>query len=153
MDLPWQELVSRLLLATVLCAVIGIEREVHQKPAGIRTNALIGLGSALMTICGILAASGVPGADPSRVGSIVVQGIGFLGAGAIIQSSGTVRGLTTAASMWVVAGIGIAAGFGYYALAVATSLVALVLLAIFGPLDARLIKDEHGQRASLLRRE
>lgn len=153
MDLPWQELVSRLLLATVLSAVIGIEREVHQKPAGIRTNALIGLGAALMTICGILAASGVPGADQTRIGSIVVQGIGFLGAGAIIQSSGTVRGLTTAASMWVVAGIGIAAGFGYYALAIVTSLIALVLLAIFGPLDARLIKDERGSGSSLLRRE
>ena len=99
-----------------------------------------------MTVCGILATSGVPGLT-RRIGSIVVQGIGFLGAGAIIQSSGTVGELTTAASMWVVAGIGIAAGFGYYALAITTSFVALVLLAILAPWT-RSLRTSMGSAAS-----
>ncbi len=143
MELPIQDILVRLVLATVLTGLIGIEREVRGKPAGVRTNALIGLGSASMTISGIFAASLAPTiSDPTRIASLVVQGIGFLGAGAIIQSAGTVRGLTTAATMWVVAGIGIACGFGFYEIALAVSLIALILLAIFGPLDAKLMGDE-----------
>ena len=133
----------RLLVATILCGVIGIEREVRNKPAGIRTNALIGLGAALMSLVGIELARSYPAVtDPSRIASIVVQGIGFLGAGTIIQARGSVHGLTTAATMWVVAGIGIACGLGSYELATVTTLIVLVLLVVFGRLDARLLKEE-----------
>ncbi len=145
MELSTQEIVIRLVVATVLTGLIGIEREVRQKPAGIRTNALIGLGAAAMSLTGAIIYSLWPQTtDPTRLASIVVQGIGFLGAGAIIQSAGSVRGLTTAATMWVVAGIGIAAGLGLYTVAVVSALIVLVLLAIFGPLDARLMGSEEG---------
>lgn len=148
MELPLQEMIVRLLAAAILSGLIGIEREIRQKPAGVRTNALIGLGSAVMTLAGILAFTQFPqGSDASRIASIVVQGVGFLGAGAIIQSSGAVHGLTTAATMWVVAGIGIACGFGFYSLAGVTTLIVLVLLVIFGPLDAQLMGDEAKQEA------
>ncbi|MFA4954049.1 MAG: MgtC/SapB family protein [Patescibacteria group bacterium] len=145
MTLPLQEIVLRLLVATVLSGIIGIEREIHRKPAGVRTNALIGLGAAAMTLCGLtIATSWAISSDPTRIASIVVQGIGFLGAGAIIQARGTVRGLTTAASMWVVSGIGIACGFGFYEIAIVASIFALILLVIFGPIDYRLMGEAEG---------
>lgn len=148
MDLPFAEIALRLIAATVLSGLIGIEREIRQKPAGVRTNALIGLGSAVMTLAGLSIYALYPqGSDAARIASIVVQGVGFLGAGAIIQSSGAVHGLTTAATMWVVAGIGIACGFGLYPLAGLTALIVLVLLVIFGPLDARIMGDEAKQAA------
>ncbi|MDQ7814474.1 MAG: MgtC/SapB family protein [Patescibacteria group bacterium] len=151
MELSIQDILTRLILATVLAGLIGIEREVRGKPAGVRTNALIGLGSASMTMCGLFIAAMSPISDPARVASVIVQGIGFLGAGAIIQSSGTIRGLTTAATMWVVAGIGMACGMGFYDIALAVSLIALVLLVIFGPLDAKLMGDEN-QNGGLVNR-
>jgi putative Mg2+ transporter-C (MgtC) family protein len=145
MQLTFREMFIRLVVATVLCGIIGIEREVRQKPAGVRTNALIGLGAAAMTLAGLYISLNWPTAGaPDRIASIVVQGIGFLGAGVIIQTSGAVHGLTTAATMWVVAGIGIAVGFGFYQIALVTTVLAIVLLAIFGPLDARLLGTENG---------
>lgn len=153
MELTLQDMAIRLGVATLLSGLIGIEREVRQKPAGVRTNALIGLGSAVMTLSGFYAWSLAPGStDPSRIASVVVQGIGFLGAGAIIQSSGTVRGLTTAATMWVVAGIGLACGLGFLQAAVVTTLIVLVLLAIFGPIDAKIMHDEALERNGFLKR-
>lgn len=147
MELSLQEIVTRLVVATALGGFIGLEREVRKKPAGVRTNALIGLGSAAMTIAGVtVAAYWSTTSDPSRIASIVIQGVGFLGAGVIIQAAGAVRGLTTAATMWVVAGIGIAAGFGLYTLAIVTTLIVLILLAIFGPIDARIMSDEAVER-------
>lgn len=148
MELSLQEIAMRLTLAAVLTGLIGIEREVRHKPAGVRTNALIGLGAAVMTVSGLQISSLWAGAtSPDRIASIVVQGVGFLGAGAIIQASGAVRGLTTAATMWVVAGIGIAAGFGFYDIAIVTSVIVLALLAIFGPIDAQLmgLEGENGK--------
>jgi putative Mg2+ transporter-C (MgtC) family protein len=146
MELPLQEILLRLVAATLLTGIIGIEREVRQKPAGVRTNALIGLGAATMTLCGIVIATQWPGAsDPSRIASVIVQGVGFICAGVIIQASGSVHGLTTAATMWVVAGIGIAAGFGLYEIAAITAGLVLVMLAIFGPLDAKFLGDERSQ--------
>jgi putative Mg2+ transporter-C (MgtC) family protein len=143
MELPLQEIVLRLGSATVLTGLIGIEREIRQKPAGVRTNALIGLGAAAMTISSVQLAAMMSGTvTPDRIPSIIVQGVGFIGAGVIIQSSGAVHGLTTAATMWVVAGIGIAAGFGFYDIAIVTSIIVFILLAIFGPLDARLMGRE-----------
>ncbi|MBU1033145.1 MAG: MgtC/SapB family protein [Patescibacteria group bacterium] len=155
MDLTTQEIIIRLVVAMVLSGLIGIEREVKHKPAGVRTNALIGLSAALMTISGLLITNYWPNVtDPTRIASVVVQGIGFLGAGAIIQASGSVRGLTTAATIWAVAGVGIAVGFGFYLAAFITALLILILLVVFGPIDAKLMGTEEEKNGyGLLRRK
>jgi putative Mg2+ transporter-C (MgtC) family protein len=121
------EMVLRLLLAATLGAVIGYERERAGKPAGLRTHVLICTGAALFTIAGIF---GFTGSDPARIAAGVVTGIGFLGAGAILHRRGEiVAGLTTAATIWAVAAIGLAAGAGLYLVsAVATAIVLIVLV-------------------------
>ncbi|HYU49165.1 MAG TPA: MgtC/SapB family protein [Candidatus Limnocylindria bacterium] len=118
------DVAARLLVAALLGAAIGLEREIHDHPAGMRTHLLVALGSALFTVISIFGFVGVLGAgqstpvDPSRVAAQVVTGIGFLGAGAILKFGTTVRGLTTAASLWTAAAIGMAAGAADYVLAV-----------------------------------
>jgi len=121
------EIVLRLLLSAALGAIIGYQREKAGKQAGLRTHVLICVGAALFTIASIY---GFGAADPGRVAAGVVAGIGFLGAGAIIRGGeGIVAGLTTAATIWAVAGVGLAAGAGLYlASAVATALILAVLL-------------------------
>lgn len=113
-------LVARLLIAAGLSAAIGLEREYHQKPAGLRTNMLIGLGSTLFTILSLEFAHGGQGST-DRVAAQIATGIGFLGAGAILRSEHSVHGLTTAATVWVNAAIGMAGGAGANALALATT--------------------------------
>lgn len=133
--LPDSELVVRLLVAAGLGAALGFERELREKSAGLRTNILIAVGSALFTLMSIELAEGVIGADPARVASQIVTGIGFLGAGAIIRTGGNVQGLTTAATVWVNAAVGVAAGGGEYGLAVAATGVTLVALLVLTPLE------------------
>jgi len=122
------EMVLRLLLATALGAIIGYQRERAGKPAGLRTHVLICTGAALFTVASLYGFGAV--ADPARVAAGIVAGIGFLGAGAIIhREGGLVAGLTTAATIWAVAAIGLAAGAGLYLVsAVTTILVSIVLL-------------------------
>lgn len=122
------EMVLRLLLAAALGAIIGYQRERAKKPAGLRTHVLISLGAAIFTIASIYGFGATD--DTARVAAGVVAGVGFLGAGAIIRGGeGIVVGLTTAATIWSVAGIGLAAGAGLYLVsAVATALVLIVLL-------------------------
>lgn len=123
----------RLLLATALGAVIGFQRERAGKPAGIRTYSLICIGSALFTIASAL---GFLGADPSRIAAGIVAGIGFIGAGAIVRrEEGIVEGLTTAATIWVVAGVGLAAGAGMYVIAPVAAVIVLIILYIPHPKD------------------
>lgn len=124
------DLVLRLLLAAVLGAVIGIEREIHDHPAGMRTHLLVGMGSGLFTVLSIVGFPTSDGSatDPSRVAAQIVTGIGFLGAGAILKYGPTIRGLTTAASLWAAAGIGMAAGASRPILAVAATIIVLVSL-------------------------
>ena len=124
------DLVGRLLLASVLGALIGIEREIHDHPAGIRTHLLVSLGSALFTVLSIVGFPSADGTatDPSRVAAQIVTGIGFLGAGAILKYGPTVRGLTTAASLWAAAGIGMAAGAGLPMLGLTATVIVLVSL-------------------------
>ncbi len=128
------EIALRLLLATFLGAVIGFQREMSGKEAGLRTNMLICLGSALLTVISIY---GFTGSDPARIAASVATGIGFIGAGVILhRTGGVVVGLTTAATIWTVAGIGMAAGAGLYivsGVATALSLVILVLPHIHRP--------------------
>src|SRR3954471_1081429 len=117
----------RLVLAALLGGMIGLERQWRDKPAGLRTNILICVGSTLfMSISTKVAA--LLGGDPTRIAAQIISGIGFLGAGAVLHSHGFVLGLTTAATIWVVAGVGMALGSGMYAVAVFATAMSLVTL-------------------------
>lgn len=131
-------LFGRLLLVLVLCGLIGLERSRHERASGFRPHILVGLGACLMTMAGAYAFPQVVGRDPMRVASYVVSGIGFLGAGAILRHGATVRGLTTAASIWGAAGIGIATGVGMGWLATATMLLILLTLTFLERIETRL---------------
>jgi putative Mg2+ transporter-C (MgtC) family protein len=134
-DLSLGEVLLRVVLAGVLGGAIGAEREIRERQAGLRTHMLVAVGAALFTLVSAYGwgdfhfsqKSGVT-YDPSRIAAQIVTGIGFLGAGAIIRQGLSVRGLTTAASLWVVAAIGLAAGAGYYSGAIITTVVVLVSL-------------------------
>jgi putative Mg2+ transporter-C (MgtC) family protein len=134
--LGWGEALLRLALAAALGGAIGIERELREREAGLRTHLLVALGSALFTIVSaygfhafLSSGASVVRADPTRIAAQIVTGIGFLGAGAIIRQGLSVRGLTTAATLWVVAAIGLAVGAGYYSGALITT--GIVLLALW----------------------
>jgi len=122
------DILLKLLLAFFLGGLIGFERELSQKEAGFRTIILITLGSTLLTIISLKIASTMQPADPSRIMGQIVTGIGFLGAGAIIQARFAVHGLTTAASIWVVSAVGITIGCGYYLIALYISLLVFITL-------------------------
>ena len=124
----------RLLLAAGLGAAVGLEREYRQKPAGLRTNILIALGSAVFTVLSIGMTSGT--GDPSRVAGQIVTGIGFLGGGAIMRNRDSVRGMTTAATIWVNASIGVAAGSGQYMLASFATALTLFVLVVLPPIES-----------------
>jgi putative Mg2+ transporter-C (MgtC) family protein len=134
MTLTDTELIQRLLLAAALGGLIGAERELRRKSAGFRTNILIGLGAAIFTIAGI--SMGTPASDPARVAAQVVTGIGFLGAGAILRNRDGVHGLTTAATVWVNAALGVAAGGGQFHLAIVGGATVLAVLLVLGPIEA-----------------
>jgi len=128
------EMVLRLLLATALGAIIGYQRERAGKVAGLRTIVLICVGAALFTLTSIYAFGAE--ADPSRVAAGIVAGVGFLGAGAIIRrGEGLVAGMTTAATIWAVAGIGIAAGAGFYLIAAVAAAIILIILLLPHPIS------------------
>jgi putative Mg2+ transporter-C (MgtC) family protein len=118
----------RLALAAGLGGVIGLEREYHRKPAGLRTNILIALGSALFSVLSIEVGSGA--GSPDRIAAQVITGIGFLGAGAIMRTGGDVHGLTTAATIWVNAAIGMAAGVGAFRVATGAAAITLLVLVV-----------------------
>src|SRR5438128_10823061 len=124
----WEPSIAlKLLLAAVLGGVIGLERELRDKPAGLRTNILICLGSTLFMSISTKVAE-VLGGDPTRIAAQIISGIGFLGAGAVLHSHGFVLGLTTAATIWVVAGVGMALGSGMYLVALFATAMSLVTL-------------------------
>jgi uncharacterized membrane protein YhiD involved in acid resistance len=133
-DISTAEIALRVLLATALSAAIGLEREIRGSPAGLRTHTLVGAGAALFTLAGAYTIAG----DPTRVAAQVIAGIGFLGAGTIIQGRGSVRGLTTAATLWLVASIGLGIGLGAYWAVALTVVVGLVLLWPIRELERRL---------------
>lgn len=128
--------VGKLLLAAVLGGLIGLEREFHRGPAGLRTNMFLCFGSAMFTLLSIAAAARF-GGDPVRIAAQIIPGIGFIGAGAILRGRGGVVGLTTAATMFVVAGVGMAAGAGLYVTAVFGTVVILLALIVFGWIEER----------------
>lgn len=125
-----RDVVLRLFAATLLGGLIGLEREKHSQPAGLRTHIVVCVGATLAMIVSLEMSRFSPSADPSRIAAMVVAGIGFLGAGAIMRFGTTVRGLTTAACLWTVSGIGLAVGAGFYAGAILATF--LVLLTTFG---------------------
>ena len=132
-------LLLKLVLAVVLGGAIGLEREIAGKPAGLRTNILICIGAALLTHVSI-AITTIPErvGDPSRLAAMIVSGIGFIGAGTIMQARGTVTGLTSAATIWVVAAIGITVGAGLYLEAVGAGALVTLILAGLGTLEHKL---------------
>ncbi len=149
--LPHWEMTTRLVIAAALGSVIGLERERLSWTAGLRTHMLVSVGSALIMIVSAYGFADVLGAehivlDPSRMAAQVVSGIGFLGAGAILLRGEVIRGLTTAASLWAVAAIGLATGGGMYAAATVATVIILLILAGIKPLEER-------YRASLQTRE
>ena len=124
----FSEIFIRILVAAALGAAIGFERQRSHKSAGLRTNALVGMGAALLTIISLSFDSA--GADPSRIISNIIVGIGFIGGGVIIREEGKVSGITTAATLWVVAAIGIAVGMGFYREAVFSVAVVYFILTV-----------------------
>ena len=141
------DLLGRLLLAAVLGGSIGLERELSGKPAGLRTNLLICVGAALLADISIrfpsLATGDLARPDPARIAAQIVSGVGFLGAGTIIQARGSVTGLTTAATLWVVSAIGMAAGSGFHVEATGSAVLVLIALVPLGRLEVWL----HDRRA------
>lgn len=132
----------RLFAAAGFGALIGLEREYNEKEAGFKTYTLVCLGSALMMIISVdifMVYQGLAAVDPSRIAAQVVTGVGFLGAGAIIRDQQKVRGLTTAAGIWAVSGIGLACGLGLFKPAIITTLLILVVLVVFKRLEQKVI--------------
>ena len=134
-------IVGRLALAAALGMVIGLERTYRAKTAGIRTHFLVALGSALFMIVSRYGFEGT--GDPSRVAAQIVSGIGFLGAGTIIMQKHVVHGLTTAAGMWVAAGIGMASAGGLYVIAISATVLSLIGLELFGLVHFRRHKEKN----------
>ena len=139
------EIITKMIVAAVLGLAVGLEREWHNKPAGIRTHALVCVGAAIFTIVSIYF-TGTD--DPSRIASGIVTGIGFLGAGMIFHSRDIVRGLTTAAELWCLAGIGIAVGIGLYMMAFAGTVIVLTILVVGRLFEIRVLKtlEERNRR-------
>lgn len=145
------DILLKLLLASLLGGVIGLEREVHGRPAGFRTHLLVSLGSTLFVLTSVqfyhsygnFTGTGPVGADPARIAAQVVAGIGFLGAGAIIREKASIRGLTTAACLWVAAAIGVAVGAGMHLTAIIVSLLAVVNLIALKKIEGFIKKDTY----------
>src|SRR5512135_1704066 len=141
------DILTRLLVATMAGGIIGLERSIHGRPAGFRTHALVCLASSLLMLLTVYqpewfpAASDVVRIDPTRMAQGIMTGIGFLGAGVIFKEGTTVRGLTTAASIWITAAVGILVGSGLYYPAAAGTVLTLGVLAAFRWIEVRLPSD------------
>jgi putative Mg2+ transporter-C (MgtC) family protein len=150
-SLGWAHTLLRLGVAAALGAAIGLEREIDEKAAGLRTHMLVSIGAALFTLVGaygfadLINHGKVLSYDPSRIAAQVVTGIGFLGAGVIFRQGFTIRGLTTAASLWLVAAIGMAAAAGYWAGAIVATVIGIVSLRPLEWLKADFMPQRAGQ--------
>lgn len=143
-ELPWLETALRVLFAVVTGTVVGLDRELRNKPAGLRTHILISLAAALFTLIAFeihMQFAGGPGiktADPVRIINAVTAGVAFLAAGAIIRGRGGVQGLTTGANMWLAGALGVACGAGYYFIAFIGTVFALIVLVAVAKLEKRM---------------
>ncbi len=144
-------ILAKLLLAALAGALVGMEREKHGRPAGLRTNMLVGVGACTMMIIseafylkyGAVAGDSVLRIDPARTAAQIITGIGFLGAGVILKDGSTVRGLTTAATLWVVAGLGMSFGMGFLSLGVLSTILVLFGLIFMRKVDVLIKKDRY----------
>lgn len=145
--IPEIEKVIRLLISALLGGLIGMEREVRNRPAGLRTHILVSVGSTLIMLVSVdgfrSLGDGTISGDPARLAAQVISGIGFLGAGTIMRTGNSIKGLTTAASLWVCAGIGLAIGVGYYLGAIVTVGIVLIVLKKLGIFEKRLSKKQY----------
>ena len=143
------EIIIRLVLSLILSGLIGLERQMHRRTAGLRTHILVSLGSCLIMLTSLyifaIYKNEVP-LDPARIAAGVITGIGFLGAGTIIREREGVKGLTTAASLWVVAGIGLATGCGFYKAALFTTILALLTLFFLKYIERIIFGKEEQER-------
>jgi putative Mg2+ transporter-C (MgtC) family protein len=148
-DFPF--LLGRILLAALLGGLIGLERHIHGRAAGLRTHLLVSAGASLFTIISkyiattdiFIIANSTKVSDPGRIAAQIITGIGFLGAGVIIREGFTIKGLTTAACLWMAAAIGMAAGSGFYWIAIGTAIFALLSLIIFNYIENIFPKDSY----------
>lgn len=145
-EIPILDMFIRLLAAAGLALVLGLEREIRGKAAGLRSHMMVSLGASAFIIMGMhilfATAEGDPSAriDPTRIVEGVIGGIGFLGAGSIIQSRGSVQGITTGASIWMAGAIGVACGLGIFALAGMVTIMALIIMLVLGRFEHEVIK-------------
>ncbi len=141
------EIITRLILSAVIGGLIGMEREVNNRPAGLRTHVLVSVSSALIMLVSIDGfydmETGLRIGDPARLASQVVSGIGFLGAGTIIKTGSNIKGLTTAASLWACAGVGLAIGNGYYLGGLLTAVIVLFTLISLGSIERKISKTKY----------
>lgn len=138
------DIILRLILSVILSGLIGFERQLQKRTAGLRTHILVSLGSCLIMLTSLYVFdiySKIVPLDPARIAAGVITGIGFLGAGAIIRDRAEVKGLTTAASLWVAAGIGLATGAGFYSGAIIASILALIVLFVLRFVEGKIFKD------------
>ncbi len=142
LPLDYADVLARIGLTILLAGAIGLERELNAQPAGFRTHMLVGLGAMLFTLGGY----GIVGADPTRVAAQVASGIGFIGAGAILRDAGRIKGLTTAASLWAVAAVGLTVGFGRYATAVTATVATVAVLYLLKVLEHGLFPRVQGRQ-------
>ncbi|RUO33328.1 MgtC/SapB family protein [Aliidiomarina soli] len=153
-EIPILDMLTRLSVAAGLALFLGLERELHGKPAGLRSHMLVSLGSATFIIIGMsilfATAEGDPSAriDPSRVVEGVIGGIGFLGAGSIIRSGGHIQGITTGASIWLAGAIGVSAGINNFPLAVMVTVIALIIMVGLGQFEREVINEKNNKKQS-----
>ncbi|WP_307345751.1 MgtC/SapB family protein [Metabacillus malikii] len=146
----------RIFVATILCGLIGLEREINNHPAGFRTHLLVGIGACLMMILSLygfkeyINENGNIRFDPARIPSYVISGIGFLGGGTILVKGATVRGLTTAASIWIVAGLGLVIGAGMYIVAIFTTILVLMCLIFLNRLEKIMNRRKLAKKVKLI---
>ncbi len=150
MELSYWEIILRLFLAVLFGGAVGFEREVNNRPAGFRTHILVCVGSALIMIVSAYGFSSFQEAgmvyDPGRIAAQVITGIGFLGAGTIIQNRGNIQGLTTAAGIWVVSGIGLAVGIGFYTASTIATVIVIVSLFVLNKVDHSFLSGRRYKR-------
>lgn len=152
----FETIAVRICIAAVLCGVIGFEREVKRHAAGFRTHLLVGVGACLMMLLSLYGFSSYIDShsnirfDPARIPSYVISGIGFLGAGTIIVQGVTIRGLTTAASIWVVAGLGLIVGVGMYAAAILTTILVLLSLIFLNRFEKHFVRSNIEKKINIV---
>ena len=153
LDIGLLDMVARLVLAGVLGALVGYERETHGRPAGLRTHMLVCMGSAIFTVVSVSFTG--QNMDPSRIASQIVSGIGFLGAGTIIRQGSVVRGLTTAASLWTIAAIGMAVGVNWQlaTFAAVSAVVVFVVLSVINKVEHTLILHRRYRELTVIMKE